>query len=1082
MMCRRDNSKITKAQALIIAIFIMMALSLIAWTVINFSTADLNVGTRLLDSERALYVAEGGAGWAVNQSNSNASWCGNFAANSVCGTGNACTFGKGQYTISCAGSGNAATITSTGYVPSYSACSGSNRASCLGTRVVQVSSGGSTSTLGYIVQARYLDWSGLTGASALNGATGVDCLTPTGCLAVNGGQGYEGDLSNSPNHVIHNQATDYGTNLPPGNWPLNSNSAAPRGSVFGRSSINMDAWLPAPNGNATDIWPTPLEKNLRLGLSVFNLGNYLTNQTVVAQSFRYSGGGSGPVNVIRVLHGHNIGNPTGPVTLRIETDNGGVPSGNLFVDAPLPTGHYCDVQYTPVPLSWNTITLPATVTFNNNTNYWMVFYTANDQAAESRYTLRAGGYDGNGNAAFRMMMYGQKNPVAQVAEEAPARKGTSPNYYVTTNNNNIVSVAGAWANALHTGTNYYTSLSGDTINLTAAAPATLHVSYSYITKNWAPNSASWNTWYDYAPADLPTDPDVMFELSNVDATGTKNLGEAADLNHLYVRANPLWLGDLNNVEYDCAQGFIAKKWMQSTLLPLTIASVQINHRAATGTPSGPITVTIQSDANGVPSGTILGTTTYNPGTGSGWGTANFNPVVAIGYDMPYWVVLDAPNSATSNYYNISGAGFKYGTVCYRQTIPPNPAGPWAYINEASTMMFKINLGSGSTIGSNAFSGTFTNMANEAVRNFSKNGDWGLSDTMTKNITAGTIQKTSLDNGDVSVSGAGITNVTGVWANSSCIGTNYYTGGYYNSASGLIVLGTLLPSAQQPVWVSYGEQQTVLDANNHVVVNNTGSSGNVTGVWTNVACTGTNYYAGGSYSPSTGVITLGSGLTKGTTVYVGYTYNYTFPEWAVINSYSSYSDIHNNDNNITDAEIVLDRNAADTWFENEDIEIVNRFTSTDNDTLTQHNWYMAGGALFDSTVKAISQIKKSFVAENDIGLAGNNTINLNVDSSANHPAPILATQSGDIYSTRPSSNSSSSRTISGLVFTQSGNVTFNYLSSANSSGQGMAIIGNNVFLNGTVVADYVDNRVSNSTTGFPPQSSSSTGTGYSWSEQ
>jgi hypothetical protein len=73
-------------------------------------------------------------------------------------------------------------------------------------------------------------------------------------------------------------------------------------------------------------------------------------------------------------------------------------------------------------------------------------------------------------------------------------------------------------------------------------------------------------------------------------------------------------------------------------------------------------------------------------------------------------------------------------------------------------------------------------------------------------------------------------------------------------------------------------------------------------------------------------------------------------------------------------------------------------------------------------------------------------------------------------------------MSGLVYTQNGNITFNYLSSANSAGQGMAIIGNNVSLSGTVVADYVDNRISNSTTGFPPQSSSGTGTGYSWTEQ
>ena len=1081
MMYRREiYNKLKRAQALIIAIFVMMALSLIAWTVVNFSTADLNVGARLVESERALYVAQAGASWAIDQANTNASWC---ASSAQCRGSASCKIGFGEYIVSCANSGNTATIVSTGYVPSYNACSGSNRASCMGTRMVQVSSGGNTTTLGYLVQARYFDWSGLnSNVSALNGATGVDCLGPGSCLGSSNAQGYEGDLANSPNHAIHNQVTDYGVNLPPSNLtPAPSHS-----SIVGRSLINMDAWLPAPNGNATDTWPAPLEKNLRLGLSVFNLGNYLTNQTVVAQSFRYSGGGSGPVNVIRVLHGHNIGNPTGPVTLRIETDNGGAPSGNLFVDAPLPAGHYCDIQYTPVPLSWNTIVLPATVTFNNNTNYWMVFYTTNDQTAESRYTLRAGNYDGNGNAASRMMMYGQKNPVVQVVDETQARKGISPNYYVTTTNNNVVSVTGAWANAGHTGTNYYTSLSGDTINLTAAAPGTLHVSYSYIPKNWTPNSVSWNTWYDYT--NLPTDPDIIFELSNINAVGTKNLGEATALDYLYMRANPLWLGDINNVEYDSAQGFIIRKWMQSTLLPLTISSVQIHHNGATGTPSNPITVTLQTDANGVPSGTVLGTATYSPGTGAGWGTATFPAAITVAYNTPYWIALDAPNSATSNYYNISGAGFKYGTVCCRQTTPPNPAGPWTYINEASTMMFKINLGSGNAISSSAFSGTFTGMDTEAVRNFSKKDDWGLSDTITKNIAAGTIQKTSLDNSDVSVSGAGIVNVTGVWTNSSCTGTNYYTGGYYNSTSGLITLGTLLPSASQNVWVSYGEQQAPLTLM-QVVVNNTGIIG-VTGVWANVACTGTNYYSGGSYNQN-GVIALGSALPNLTNpVYVGYAYSYISPEWAVIDSHTSYGDIHNNDNNITDGEIVLSginsNVAAGVWFENEDIEIVHRFVNTDNDVASQHNWYLAGGALFDSALGAISQFKKSFIAENDIGLAGNNTISLLVDNSngagGNHPAPILATQSGSIYATQPSSNVSSARTISGLVYTQNGNINFNYLSSLNSAGLGMAMIGNNVFLSGTVVADYVDNRVSNSTTGFPPQSSSGTGTGYSWGEQ
>ncbi|RLF39028.1 MAG: hypothetical protein DRN12_07535 [Thermoplasmata archaeon] len=56
-----------KSVTLIVSIIIMVVLALIAWTIANFSSADLEMTTRLLDSERALYLAESGAEWALER-------------------------------------------------------------------------------------------------------------------------------------------------------------------------------------------------------------------------------------------------------------------------------------------------------------------------------------------------------------------------------------------------------------------------------------------------------------------------------------------------------------------------------------------------------------------------------------------------------------------------------------------------------------------------------------------------------------------------------------------------------------------------------------------------------------------------------------------------------------------------------------------------------------------------------------------------------------------------------------------------------------------------------------------------------
>ncbi|RKY44828.1 MAG: hypothetical protein DRP81_05045 [Candidatus Omnitrophota bacterium] len=61
------NTKFRKGITLIIAISLMLILALLGWTVANFLSADLRMSSRLLDSERALYLAEAGIDWTLKK-------------------------------------------------------------------------------------------------------------------------------------------------------------------------------------------------------------------------------------------------------------------------------------------------------------------------------------------------------------------------------------------------------------------------------------------------------------------------------------------------------------------------------------------------------------------------------------------------------------------------------------------------------------------------------------------------------------------------------------------------------------------------------------------------------------------------------------------------------------------------------------------------------------------------------------------------------------------------------------------------------------------------------------------------------
>lgn len=106
--------------SLIIAVFAMMLLAVLGWTLVNLQSTDFEANLRNLDSERALNLAEAGAEWTLQSLNldgsfltdSNHGYPLGYAEHSI---------SPGQYRVSCvAGSGTEAglmIVTSSGYTP-----------------------------------------------------------------------------------------------------------------------------------------------------------------------------------------------------------------------------------------------------------------------------------------------------------------------------------------------------------------------------------------------------------------------------------------------------------------------------------------------------------------------------------------------------------------------------------------------------------------------------------------------------------------------------------------------------------------------------------------------------------------------------------------------------------------------------------------------------------------------------------------------------------------------------------------------------------------------------------------------------
>ena len=108
------NPQNTKGVTLIIVIFGMMLLGIMGWSLSVMQSMDLEVSLRQVDFEQALYLAEAGAQWALNQLDNDQSW------REVGGESH--ILSRGEYNVVCRdgqpGEDADAIIISTGYVSS----------------------------------------------------------------------------------------------------------------------------------------------------------------------------------------------------------------------------------------------------------------------------------------------------------------------------------------------------------------------------------------------------------------------------------------------------------------------------------------------------------------------------------------------------------------------------------------------------------------------------------------------------------------------------------------------------------------------------------------------------------------------------------------------------------------------------------------------------------------------------------------------------------------------------------------------------------------------------------------------------
>jgi len=662
----------SKAQALLIAVFVMLGLSLVVWTVVNMATSDLATASRAFDSERALYIAEAGAGWALDKADGNYSgFCDGLPY------GMPHNFGSGQYYVQC--DSNNSNIISTGYLPSKDICDNST-VLCRGKRTV-VRSLGSSFSRHLIMAKNTFDW-----ASSLS--------SPYASKSY-----FDGDIS----------AADYNSNS---NVPYSTGLSYTRDTEsfsFSLANVNMSGYY----ANATHVWPSTAascikgyadaDRNLRYSFDAFKLGDMWGRDIAWAQSFRpptTSSAANRRVDKIRFLFGPNHGNPNGNIAIKVYQDT--LP-GTLL-------GNYVIAANAIVPSDWNEITLSPYMTLpqygtgpgRSQVCYLTVENANANQTCEDRYTLRMTNYD-NGSTYYK-----QTSPSAGSWTQS-TYGGTSTNsdlafellYGSTTrvaSDKNYIYVSAAPFVVGNAGGNEYDAAQSFMIKPWATSAVVSSIGTLHAASTGSPSGAiGVHLEYDAGGQTINDEAQYSISTTQVKASSTgitSVIGVWDKLAHAASDTNYYTGGSFNSDTGVITLG-----------TSLSSSPVQLY-----------ITYTYVYP-DGMPSGTLVPGTNTSYTAGSGWRTASFSSPVTLTENQRYWIVWDAAAQSNNSYYNMAGGGYKYGLSTYRIN-----SGAWTTPRDPD-VFFKINLQDGSSITADSSTGFFAGMVGEALKNFDAGDVW-----------------------------------------------------------------------------------------------------------------------------------------------------------------------------------------------------------------------------------------------------------------------------------------------------------------------------------------------------------------------
>jgi hypothetical protein len=143
------------------------------------------------------------------------------------------------------------------------------------------------------------------------------------------------------------------------------------------------------------------------------------------------------------------------------------------------------------------------------------------------------------------------------------------------------------------------------------------------------------------------------------------------------------LGDSGGNEYRHAQSF-------SLSAAISCDQISLYFAAKTGSPSGNVTVRIETDNAGVPSGTLVhadATNAIASPTDSAWAMFTFPNPVALSASTTYWIVAGCDNQSTNVRWNLrNGSGYSSGVEVFNTN-----GGAWTARSPANLydLMFRV---------------------------------------------------------------------------------------------------------------------------------------------------------------------------------------------------------------------------------------------------------------------------------------------------------------------------------------------------------------------------------------------------------